>query len=184
MKKVKSIIPFLCELRPSKILSGEVGAFAVRNIKKGLIISRSDSPEAAVSLPLRYFKKLDKITREKINSFSALDKNKEYRLPADLNNMGASWYFNHSCSPNMAFDRQANLVALRNIKKDEELTFDYGWIFDEKFKMKCACGSPNCRKVVTGLDLLDPEFRKYSHNKMWPDTRLRVALTECPAKQR
>jgi uncharacterized protein len=45
------------------------------------------------------------------------------------------------------------LVALRDIKAGEELTFDYamsdGSPYDE---FECCCGSANCRKKVTGND--------------------------------
>ncbi|MCX6794847.1 MAG: SET domain-containing protein [Candidatus Falkowbacteria bacterium] len=171
MKKVKTIPRLMFEIRPSKALPGEVATFAVRNIKKGAIIADIDSPEEAVILPRRYFKKLDKITQKKINSFAVLDEDAEYCLPADLNNIGTSWYFNHSCSPNVAYDKRGNYVAARNIKKDEELFLDYGWMFDQKFKMKCACGAPNCRGLVTGQDSLNSEFRKKNLERMWPELR-------------
>ena len=35
-------------------------------------------------------------------------------------------YINHSKSPNVAYYDDLTVVALRNIKKDEELTHDYG----------------------------------------------------------
>jgi hypothetical protein len=63
-------------------------------------------------------------------------------------------------------------VAARNIKKDEELFLDYGRMFtDPKFKMKCSCGSNNCRGKVTGKDWLDRQFRKNNLELMWPDMR-------------
>lgn len=171
MKKVKSTPQLIYEIRPSRVLPGEVATFAVRNIKKGDIIADVDSPEETVILPERYFKKLDKITQNKIKSFAVLDEDNEYVLPADLNNIGASWYFNHSCVPNVAYDKKGNFIAARHIKKNEELFLDYGLIADQKFKMKCACGAPNCRGLVTGQDALNPEFRKKNLDKMWPDLR-------------
>lgn len=61
--------------------------------------------------------------------------------------------FNHSCDPNLGFFGQIGLVALRNIKAGEELTFDYamsdGSPYDE---FECFCGSPNCRKKIRGDD--------------------------------
>jgi SET domain-containing protein len=153
------------------VLPGEVATFAVRNIKKGNIIADVDSPEETIILPERYFKKLDKITQKKIKSFAVLDEDNEHVLPADLNNIGTSWYFNHSCSSNVVYDQKGNFVAARDIKKNEELFLDYGLIFDKKSKMKCSCGSVNCRGFITGKDALDPEFRKKNLNKMWPDLR-------------
>jgi SET domain-containing protein len=36
-------------------------------------------------------------------------------------------FFNHSCDPNSGFKGQIFLVAMRDIKKEEEITFDYGY---------------------------------------------------------
>lgn len=171
MKRVRTVSKLMFELRPSKVLPNEVATFAVRNIRKGTTIAKVDSPEVGVILPQRYFKKLDKVTQRKIRSFAVLDEDNEYCLPADLNNIGTSWYFNHSCSPNVVYDRKGNYVAAKNIKKDEELFLDYGLMSDQGFKMKCACGAPNCRGLVTGRDWVNLEFRKKNLHQMWPDLR-------------
>jgi hypothetical protein len=171
MKRVRTIPKLIYELRPSQALPGQVATFAVRALKKGAIIADIDSPEEAVILPKRYFKNLDKVTRRKIDRFAVLDEDDEYCLPADLNNIGTSRYFNHSCCPNVVYDRKGNYVAARDIKKDEELFLDYGLMFDRKFKMKCACGAANCRGQVTGRDGLNPEFRKKNLKLMWPELR-------------
>jgi uncharacterized protein len=67
--------------------------------------------------------------------------------------------FNHSCEPNLGFFGQIGLVALRDIKAGEELTFDYamsdGSPYDE---FECHCGSVNCRKKITGNDWKLPEL--------------------------
>ena len=160
------------EIRPSRVLPCEVSVYAVRNISQGEIIADAASPEEVVFIHLRDFKKLDKLTQAKIKNFCVLDEDQEYCVPTDLNNMGTSWYFNHSCAPNVAYDKKENFIAERNIKKNEELFLDYGRMFtDPKFKMKCSCGSPDCRKIITGSDWLDPEFRKNNLNTMWPEMR-------------
>jgi uncharacterized protein len=71
--------------------------------------------------------------------------------------------FNHSCEPNLGFFGQVGLVALRDIRPGEELTFDYamsdGGPYDE---FECFCGLPNCRGKITGNDWKIPElWRKY-----------------------
>lgn len=83
-------------------------------------------------------------------------------------------YINHSCNPNV-FDRKKRTYAMKNIKKGEELVFDYSinGPEGEDWKMKCHCHSKNCRKTVTGeffrlprktqikyLPYLDAWFRK------------------------
>ncbi|MFA5184610.1 MAG: SET domain-containing protein-lysine N-methyltransferase [Patescibacteria group bacterium] len=171
MKKVKKIPRLMFELRPSRALPGEVATFAVRNIRRGEVVADVDAPEEVVILGRRDFRKLDKTTREKIKHFCVLEDD-EYIVPADLNNMGISWYFNHSCAPNIAYDQQGNFVAARAIKKGEELFIDYGFMFtDAEFKMKCACGAVDCRGVVTGRDWLDPEFRRRNRGRLWPEMR-------------
>lgn len=58
---------------------------------------------------------------------------------------------NHSCDPNTAFDG-LNVLAVRNIKKDEELTLDYVLFLDENMEpFQCQCSSPNCRGLIMGV---------------------------------
>ena len=55
---------------------------------------------------------------------------------------------NHSCNPNCeVFEDKKKLwiYAMRNIKKNEELTYDYGFSFDKDYKQfPCKCGGNNC----------------------------------------
>jgi SET domain-containing protein len=68
-------------------------------------------------------------------------------------------YVNHSCSPNAGFAGQISTVALRDIAAGEEICFDYamcdGSPYDE---FNCLCGSPNCRKRISGNDWQIPEL--------------------------
>lgn len=66
-------------------------------------------------------------------------------------------YVNHSCNPNAGIKGQISLVAMKNIKKNEEVTFDYGTVLFKtknvpKYELKCLCGSQNCRKKITQYD--------------------------------
>lgn len=67
--------------------------------------------------------------------------------------------FNHSCEPNLGFTGQIGLMAMRDIKAGEQLTFDYamsdGGPYDE---FDCQCGMPTCRHKVTGNDWKRPEL--------------------------
>jgi D-alanine--D-alanine ligase len=57
---------------------------------------------------------------------------------------------NHSCDANTGYVG-LNVVALRSIKKGEELTLDYGTFCDENSEsFTCQCGSLKCRKIITG----------------------------------
>ena len=68
-------------------------------------------------------------------------------------------FFNHCCDPNAGLSGQITLVALRDIAAGEEVCFDYatcdGSPYDE---FVCECGSPLCRKHITGEDWRRPEL--------------------------
>lgn len=72
--------------------------------------------------------------------------------------------FNHSCDPNLGFTGQIGLIAMRDIQAGEELCFDYAMSDGEPYdEFNCFCGSPNCRKKVTGNDWKLPElWKKYN----------------------
>jgi len=82
-------------------------------------------------------------------------------------------YINHSCNPNAGYNGQIFLVAMRMIKKDEEITFDYAMVLHnsrgiKKYNMKCLCGSSNCRGFVTDNDWKKTELQeKYSGYFQW-----------------
>lgn len=58
---------------------------------------------------------------------------------------------NHSCDPNTFFDG-LNVLAKRDIHKDEELTLDYAQFLDENMEpFDCQCGSSLCRGRISGI---------------------------------
>jgi SET domain-containing protein len=60
---------------------------------------------------------------------------------------------NHSCHPNVGVRGQITFVAMRDIPAGAELTIDYAMIDgDPAERMACACGAPECRKLITGDD--------------------------------
>jgi uncharacterized protein len=76
----------------------------------------------------------------------------------DASNQGnvARW-INHSCDPNceaLVEKGRVFIYALRDIKKGEELVYDYWFVLDEPHtkKMKalypCRCGSKKCRGTI------------------------------------
>ena len=74
-------------------------------------------------------------------------------------------FFNHSCDPNSGFSGQIFLVAMRDIRAGEEVTFDYAmtvsesWGSDMVFSMNCTCGSSLCRGTITEQDWMLPELQ-------------------------
>jgi len=60
-------------------------------------------------------------------------------------------YINHSCNPNSyvkTVDAIRTLFAMRDIKRGEEITYDYAINGYYKSAMPCKCGAKNCRKIL------------------------------------
>lgn len=73
--------------------------------------------------------------------------NSRYDLDGDFE-YNTARLINHSCNPNCEVAGKGLklwIFALRDIKKGEELSYDYGFGFDENYKdYVCKCGSNNC----------------------------------------
>ncbi len=71
-------------------------------------------------------------------------------------------YINHSCDPNVFFDTTAmNLVALKRLKREEEMTFFYPsteWKMKQSFR--CYCGSTGCIGDIKGAFFLSKEAQE------------------------
>jgi uncharacterized protein len=77
-------------------------------------------------------------------------------------------FLNHSCEPNIGFGGNIILVAMRDIARGEELTTDYALFDDHKESMECRCGTPSCRKTITGQDWRLPELQeRYGRYFSW-----------------
>jgi SET domain-containing protein len=75
--------------------------------------------------------------------------NEDIALDASVNSNELR-YINHSCEPNVFMRRAYRKVeyyALRNIKKGEELTCDYGETHHEG-TLPCRCGAKKCRGYI------------------------------------
>ena len=75
----------------------------------------------------------------------------------------ARW-INHACAPNCEAREEKGRVfiyALHDIKRGEELNYDYGLILEQRHTAKlkasyaCRCGAPECRHTM-----LAPKRRK------------------------
>ncbi len=73
---------------------------------------------------------------------------------------GIARYINHSCEPNCGIQKLFTLVTMRDIKKGEELTWDYDMTEDSDWRMKCECGAQSCRKVIGSFSLVPSEIRE------------------------
>jgi uncharacterized protein len=71
-------------------------------------------------------------------------------------------FFNHSCDPNCGLTQDLQLIALKNIDRGEELTYDYSTTMLERdWTMDCKCGREKCRREVSDFDRLPEDIRNY-----------------------
>ena len=67
---------------------------------------------------------------------------------------------NHSCNPNTGY-AGLNVVALKDITADEELTIDYtSFLNDEMESFICNCGAENCKKLIQGIEQNSITYRE------------------------
>ena len=73
--------------------------------------------------------------------------NKRYDLDGDFK-FNTARLINHSCNPNCEVTGTGLKVwvhAIKDIKKGDEFSYDYGFSFDEDYKnYPCRCKSKNC----------------------------------------
>lgn len=68
----------------------------------------------------------------------------------------APWTFlNHSCEPNAGIKNNRLIIAIRSIRKGDQVFIDYAMNSNDDWTMECHCCSDRCRKIVGNFDLLD-----------------------------
>jgi len=134
-----------CELREAAG-KGE-GVFSTRSFRAGDI--------AMIGM-------IEEVLKENDSHASQVGEN-EYVLHAGLMSK-----VNHCCDPNCGISVNEtgahDLVAIRDIVVNEEITFDYAMrnYGVDYFPKQCICGSEKCRGRITGWrDLLDERKNEY-----------------------
>ena len=65
---------------------------------------------------------------------------------------------NHSCEPNceaVLEDGRVWIVATRDIRAREEITFNYGFDLEDYKEYPCSCGSANCVGFIVAEEFLE-----------------------------
>ncbi len=114
------------------------GLFATQEIPKGDFVieyTGQKIPTAvADALPMRYLFEIDR----------------QWTIDGSAR-VNIARYINHSCEPNCEADIQDGRVLIftsRNIKKGEELTFDYGEEYFDEFIKPIGCKCAKCARFV------------------------------------
>lgn len=88
-------------------------------------------------------------------------------------------WVNHSCDPNLGFEGQITLVAMRDIREGEEVCFDYAMTdMNDADEFECRCGGVHCRERVTGEDWRLPDLQQ--RYKGYFATHVQRAINKSP----
>ena len=147
------------------------GVFATKQIKKNTkIIEYIGEKVTRLEGDKRSEKRLKRfLNSETDGSVYIFELNKKYDIDGSpLYNKAR--YINHSCNPNCEVDIKNGEIwisSIKNIKKGQELTYDYGFEFDEDDFMdhKCKCGSNNCIGFVISSDNWN-KYKKYLNKQI------------------
>ena len=117
------------------------GLYAAKNIKSGRKIINYKGKIIAV----KETEKNKKFDNDK--AIYLFNLNNKYDLDGDFE-YNTARLINHSCNPNCEVEGKGLklwIFALRDIKKEEELSYDYGFGYDKDYKQfVCRCGAKNC----------------------------------------
>ena len=129
----------LYKIKKSKI--DKNGLYANRDIKKGTKIIEYKGKIISVK---------QSVTDPKFDNGRAIylfNLNKRYDLDGDFK-FNTARLINHSCDPNcevFGSGLKVFVYAMKNIKKGDELSYDYGFSYDSDYKQfPCKCRSKNC----------------------------------------
>jgi SET domain-containing protein len=110
------------------------GVFAARDFECGEVVLRWDSSHVVSNKKAKEASKKDGVYVNFVDD--------KYILMQDPEK-----YVNHSCEPNTTIKNACD-VAIRDIKKGEEITGDYTEDSPFGFRMKCNCRKDNCNKTI------------------------------------
>ncbi len=142
------------------------GVYASQDIKKnikiieyiGEKISKSEGDKRSERRIKKY------LNSKQTGSVYIFELNSKYDIDGSFGYNKAR-YINHSCNPNCEVDIIKGhiwIISIKNIKKGQELCYDYGYEFDKDDYTDhiCKCGSKNCIGYIISSDDW-PKYKKF-----------------------
>jgi len=127
-----------------------IGTFATRSFNKGDIL-------AAFGGDVMTYSELSGCSPERKSNCVQISKYL-YLVPTRV---GPGDHINHSCTPNAGIHGHLLLVAMRDIRPDEEICYDYAMTDTSDYdEFTCLCNSPQCRGTITGNDWKLPQLQE------------------------
>lgn len=147
MKDLHKIWPHRWVARKVRVFSSKIegrGVVAINDIKRGEVIL----VYGGVIVPESDWKKYE----GELGQYGIQISDGFHICPTTEKELDETGVVNHSCEPTAGFADALTLVAIRKIRKGEEITIDYAFCESYPFMIKCNCGSRACRGVITGND--------------------------------
>jgi uncharacterized protein len=142
----------LVEVAESEVIHGK-GLVAAGLIRKGEVVSRLEPNQPTYRI--EDILKMSDEEQQYVLHFAYQCDDETF-----VAEQGPERFMNHSCDPNTYWLDDETMIARRDIQPGEELTYDYATTdITIPFEMACSCDSPNCRRKVTHLDHLKPEWQ-------------------------
>ena len=143
-----------------------IGIFAKKDIPKGVRIieyvgeriTKTESHRRAEAV-LRQHQE----NPETDGAVYIFELNKRHDIDGDVYYNTAK-YINHSCDPNCETDvirGRIWIIATRDIKKNEELSYNYGYSYEDHEDHRCLCGTEQC----VGYILAEEHWPKVKRKK-------------------
>jgi SET domain-containing protein len=143
----------LCEVKSSPIHGR--GLYATRDIEEGTdiiqYVGEKITKEESTKRALEWEEKARETGEGLVYIFELDD---EYDIDGRLGDNPAR-YMNHSCDGNceaINYDGEIWIVARKDIKKGDELVYDYGYDMEHFLDHPCKCGSANCIGYIVRED--------------------------------
>lgn len=134
------------------------GVFARKPIKKDEIIA----VWGGFIITQKEFQRLARTRFKNIDDYATKIADGFYMVSCKRGGLEDDDFFNHSCSPNAGIKGNILMVAMRNIKAGEEITYDYAMTdADFDYSFLCSCGSQACRKRITTEDWKIPALQRH-----------------------
>jgi hypothetical protein len=106
----------------------------------------------------------------------ALQVDEDVHLVTPLDEVDVEDLVNHSCMPNAGLSDAVTLVALRPIRRGEEVCFDYAMSdANVHSQFACQCGRPLCRGFVRHDDWRLPDLQRRYRHAFSPYLRRRIS---------
>lgn len=110
------------------------GVFALHDFKKGEVVLHWDTSK---TIPKNEFEAMPEKAKRYVNYLDS-----KYVIMQEPER-----YVNHSCNSNTTSQNFCD-IAIKDIKKGDEITANYIEAIPPNTEMKCNCGSKNCKKII------------------------------------